>query len=429
MKNITFKFKDGITITCIDSDNKDFKEVRQEALKVHKQMQIQNKIQDANASLDGLTIADLEKDPSILLWFYITAEDLNDLDMTEDKFKKLAAEYGFNKGGESKPNSVNKEDDGLVITAHYSDLKKFIEEGLDVEIESALDRLAKVEYTMPGLPSIENLPLAEQITQLTEYLAALKENGKDNLSDYKRAERQLAAAKKALAKQTKDSTTVRKFNVNNGTHAPRTIKTLIKNGDEAALKKEFFHLKRDIEADLKNTDYQEMYTVKQLKEIVNTYNELIDVFETCEIESITSELADLKEKVNTIKSDVFELKDSIRERANAKDAKKVNDVPFEEPTVSISTDFRFSKDKLEHYGRHKDRDALLLYYPDVIEDIEEDLADPNRVKKFRKDELRTVVKAYRDVIKAYNEAELFEEAANLTEMVEKLSKKVWHLEV
>lgn len=431
-KNVVFKFKDGITITCLDSDNKSFAQVKREACKVHDQMIKQNM-----KAKDALSLTEFEKNPNTKVQFYVTKDIMEDLNLTYNELKKLMNEAGFKPAADTTIDSYQKDRDTgeFIITTTYNKLKDFIENDLDLFINNLADNISKYTLTIEGDIDIKDLPLEERIKIREDYLNSLSEKNKNSnrynkdLKELNKWKEELEMQKSntsdscrtrsKLRKLSKDSTTTRKFNINNATHAVRTIKTLIKNNDEKALKKEFFHLKRDIKADLDHEDYQDMYTAPQLREIVKEYNNLLDAFETCGIDSIESEIADLRNDVNTIKNDVF----------NVKDSKRVGDVPFEDPTVTISTDFRFSPTNISHYSRHKDRDALLLYYPDIIEDLEEDLADPERVRKFRKDELRNVIVTYRSVAKDYRRAELFEQAEEIESMTDELAKDVWHLEV
>lgn len=138
---------------------------------------------------------------------------------------------------------------------------------------------------------------------------------------------------------------------------------------------------------------------------------------------------EIKETEAETKEEVEEVKENIPQFKFVK-KKETKDVPpFYDPTVSIKMDVPYRKTVIERAGRHKEPEALKVEYPDIIESIDQDIADPGRVKYFRKDELRKVTDEYYYLGNIYRECGLTELADIIKQKTDELYYNVWHLGV
>ena len=286
---------------------------------------------------------------------------------------------------------------------------------------------------------------------------------------------------------TKDSTMTRNFDPN-VSFSIMNIKSAIKENNQKSLDKELWYFNRDLNTDLdEDNDYINMYTPVQLSTLISKYRDVVTALrkvsptyddiandiedrinklevkfklaaeqpkedevkeepkkevEEIKVEEVTEqpkeevkveEEPEVKEEVKETKIETKEEVEEVKENTpqfRFIKKKETKDVPpFYDPTVSIKMDVPYRKTVIERAGRHQEPEALKVEYPDVIESIEQDIADPGRVKYFRKDELKKVTDEYYYLGNIYRDCGLTELADIIKEKTDELYYHVWHLGV
>lgn len=113
-----------------------------------------------------------------------------------------------------------------------------------------------------------------------------------------------------------------------------------------------------------------------------------------------------------------------------KDSSRIKDVPYlKDPETSVRFQYTASNkfSRIETGAEYDDKEGMLIEYPGVIKDLEEDAALTRKeLAEFNKSDLWTVIRRYNETAKLYEQVGLTKEADTIKEKTETLIKN-WHL--
>ena len=391
MKNqIKFKFKDGITITVIKDDNKSINEIKKEAIKVYKQFVVDSTLKrtfNANTSFASKTTIDK----------LISKRDYEELDYQIALLKRdMEADINHTE----YVNTYSR-------TALLDTVKKYKE---FIDKLSNLDRYTDTVAELNGL-----LDKVKETFMLNDArLQDAPQNGRESVRNAKISlakvlNRHIIELNKMVDNSNVSAQdlydTILEIVDNEYSRTPYVLNKFIPAMDKIMQKKAPMYQKLELAYLLSNT-------------ILAAEGEGV----------IKDELSDSEITKNTTSNIASEDPAAVREMSNENKFGKVNRAFYSGPTVSIQTDFGFSITDYERAVRHNDNMALKHFYDKIIDSLNEDINDPDRVEKFSKKELREVTNKYYNFVNDYTAADLDEYATNIKQLTDKLYK-VWHLGV
>ena len=208
----------------------------------------------------------------------------------------------------------------------------------------------------------------------------------------------------------------------------------IKGGtiDEDLLDYEIRKLELDMNADLNHENWYKKYRNGELEEIIEEYKKFIKAIRAAKTEKYQAKADELEDKLSEIVT-VFHLTDGDSESEDL-----VEDMGVRMPTRSVAfnpdpyfsiEDIDFAKDYLNNkYHKDEANDILEIEYPNIRKNLENDIEQgEDLLESFHKDDLRTWIDTYKQIIDVYKRSRLVAEANTLEDLYKQLYYNVLHL--
>lgn len=203
--------------------------------------------------------------------------------------------------------------------------------------------------------------------------------------------------------------------------------------NEDLLNYEIRKLELDMNSDLKHENWYKKYRNGELEAIINDYRKFIAAIRTAKDERYQAKADELEEKLSEIIT-IFHLEGMD----GGSDGDLVEDMGVRMPYRSVSfnpdpyfsiEDIDFANDYLNDKN-HKDdaNDILEVEYPNIRQNLENDIEQgEDLLEKFHKDDLRTWIDTYKQIIDVYKRSRLTAEAKILEDLYLKLYYNILHL--
>lgn len=204
--------------------------------------------------------------------------------------------------------------------------------------------------------------------------------------------------------------------------------------NEDLLNYEIRKLELDMNSDLKHENWYKKYRNGELEAIINDYRKFIAAIRTAKDERYQAKADELEEKLSEIIT-IFHLEgmdggstggDLVEDMGVRMPYRSVTFNP--DPYFSIE-DIDFANDYLnDKYHKDDANDILEVEYPNIRKNLENDIEQgEDLLEKFHKDDLRTWIDTYKQIIDVYKRSRLTAEAKILEDLYFKLYYNILHL--